>query len=319
MPEDRRQTAGTTTPAVAGRVVVVGNLKGGSGKSTLVMNLAGALAEKGRTIAILDCDPQGTATSWADRGGPVRVRFEPLKNLNGAGGWLATASAMRREVDILIVDLPAVVAPAMGAAFMIADVILIPVAPQAVDMEGSRRVLAHLETARAERRTGTPPKALLVPSRVREMERGLERWETMLEPMGLPSTTPLRHHIGYDRAFERGQWVGQAFPGGGAHREVTAIAERVLAELGLAAVPAAATPPAAAPAPARAAAPEPAAPVAPTRATSKPAAAAPAGQPRPARAPVLAEARPGYVPPPPQARRSPPPPRRSWIQRWFGD
>ena len=145
MPEERRQTP----PAVAGRVVVVGNLKGGSGKSTLVMNLAGALAERGRQVAILDCDPQGTATSWGDRGGTVRVRYEPLKNLNGAGGWLATASAMRREVDVLIVDLPAVVAPAMGAAFMIADVILIPVAPQAVDIEGSRRVLAHLEAARA--------------------------------------------------------------------------------------------------------------------------------------------------------------------------
>jgi len=134
MPEERRQTP----PVVAGRVVVVGNLKGGSGKSTLVMNLAGALAERGRQVAILDCDPQGTATSWGDRGGTVRVRYEPLKNLNGAGGWLATASAMRREVDVLILDLPAVVAPAMGAAFMIADVILIPVAPQAVDIEGEK-------------------------------------------------------------------------------------------------------------------------------------------------------------------------------------
>ncbi len=301
MPEERRQTP---PPAVAGRVVVVGNLKGGSGKSTLVMNLAGALLERGRRVAVLDCDPQGTATSWADRGGPVRVRYEPLKNLNGAGGWLATASAMRREVDVLVVDLPAVVAPAMGAAFLIADVIQIPVAPQAVDIEGSRRVLAHLEAARAERRD-TPPKALLVPSRVREMERGLERWETMLEPMGLPSTPPMRHHIGYDRAFERGQWVGQAFPGGGAHREVGAIAERVLAELGMAA-PVAGAAPAATPAAAAAkpAVAQPPPPSAPTR----------------GRAPTLAEGPVRHVPQaaPPQPRRRPPP-RRSWLQRWFGD
>jgi hypothetical protein len=140
---------------------------------------------------------------------------------------------MRREVDVLIVDLPAVVAPAMGAAFMIADVILIPVAPQAVDIEGSRRVLAHLEAA-AGRARATPPKALLVPSRVREMERGLERWETMLEPMGLPSTGPMRHHIGYDRAFERGQWVGRPSRAAAPAARIVATPERGAGGLGLA-------------------------------------------------------------------------------------
>jgi chromosome partitioning protein len=62
--EEERRAAG---PAPAGHVVVVGNLKGGSGKSTLVINLAGALASTGRRIAILDCDPQGTSSSWARR------------------------------------------------------------------------------------------------------------------------------------------------------------------------------------------------------------------------------------------------------------
>ena len=145
-----------------------------------------------------------------------------------------------------------------------------------------------------------------MPSRVRE----LERWETMLEPMGLPSTPPMRHHIGYDRAFERGQWVGQAFPGGGAHREIGAIAERVLAELGLAAQVAAATPDPVS----RPAAPE-------------PAVAKPVQQPLPpppatrgGRAPTLAEGPARYVSQaaPAQSRRRPPP-RLSWLQRWFGD
>ena len=55
---------------MAGHVIVVGNLKGGSGKSTLVINLASALAEVGRRVAILDCDPQGTASAWASRATP---------------------------------------------------------------------------------------------------------------------------------------------------------------------------------------------------------------------------------------------------------
>src|SRR3954468_24983366 len=74
---------------MAGHVVVVGNLKGGSGKSTLVINLASALAEVGRRVAILDCDAKGPASAW--RSGvhaAVPVRFEPLRNLNGTSSWL---------------------------------------------------------------------------------------------------------------------------------------------------------------------------------------------------------------------------------------
>ena len=232
--EEERRAAG---PVPAGHVVVVGNLKGGSGKSTLVINLAGALASTGRRIAILDCDPQGTSSSWARRGnGGIPVRFEPLRNLNGAGGWLVTAGELRRDVDVLLVDLPGVVAPAMGAAFLIASLILIPTGPHTVDIEGTRRVLAHLAKARAER-AQSPPPALLVPVRVRDLERGLVRWQELLEPLGLPMTPPLRQQLEFDRAFEAGLWVGERFPGGAAQREVMAIAERVLAELDNAAPP----------------------------------------------------------------------------------
>jgi chromosome partitioning protein len=238
------QRAGAAGPAAAGaaqgHVVVVGNLKGGSGKSTLVINLACALAEAGRRVAVLDCDPQGSASAWAGRGtagsAAVPVRFEPLRNLNGAGGWLVTAGELRREVDVLLVDLPGVVAPAMGAAFLIASLILVPASPSAVDVEGTRRVLGLLAKARAERATA-PPAALLVPVRVRDLDRGLVPWERVLEPLGLPMTPPLRQHVAFDRAYEAGRWVGELFPGGEAHREVRAVAERVLAELGRAAAP----------------------------------------------------------------------------------
>ena len=160
------------------------------------------------------------------------VRFEPLRNLNGTGSWLVTAGEMRRGVDVLLIDLPGVVAPAMGAAFLIASLILIPVAPQAVDVDGTRRVMAHLDKARAER-----PQALLVPVRVRELERGLVPWQDLLEPLALPMTPPIRHQVAFDRAFEEGRWVGERFPGSDAHREVQAVARRVLEELDRAAAP----------------------------------------------------------------------------------
>src|SRR5712692_1013046 len=47
------------------KIIAVVNQKGGVGKTTLVMQLAGALTRRGRTVLVVDADPQGTATRWA--------------------------------------------------------------------------------------------------------------------------------------------------------------------------------------------------------------------------------------------------------------
>ena len=52
-----------TTPMI---VAVVAE-KGGVGKTTLSLTLAVAAVQAGRKVAVLDTDPQSTASKWTDR------------------------------------------------------------------------------------------------------------------------------------------------------------------------------------------------------------------------------------------------------------
>ena len=49
---------------MAGQIITVAQQKGGSGKTTVTVNLATALLDQGKSVALLDTDPQGSLGKW---------------------------------------------------------------------------------------------------------------------------------------------------------------------------------------------------------------------------------------------------------------
>lgn len=84
-----------------GKIIAVANQKGGVGKTTTVINLAGALGEAGKKILIIDIDPQGNTTS----GLGINKREHALSTYNlliGDAGIDAVLQHTRyRNLDLL--------------------------------------------------------------------------------------------------------------------------------------------------------------------------------------------------------------------------
>lgn len=142
------------------KIVTVANGKGGVGKSTTTVNLAGILGERMRVL-VVDSDPQESATWWMERseGAAEEVVQETdprmLGRLREVGGY-----------DVVLVDTqPALRAEALAAVIGASDYVVLPSPPAPMD------VVALIETVRQEvRPSGIRHRVLL--TRVDARSRG---------------------------------------------------------------------------------------------------------------------------------------------------
>jgi chromosome partitioning protein len=113
------------------KTVAVIAQKGGSGKTTVVINLAGAADELGRLTVVVDLDPQASAKGWHDH----RRQKTPIV-ISAQANRLDDVLGTAREhgADLAIVDTGPASETAALAAARAADLILIPCRPSILDL-----------------------------------------------------------------------------------------------------------------------------------------------------------------------------------------
>ncbi len=131
------------------KVISILNQKGGVGKTTISVNLSGALTRKGLSVLLVDADPQGSALDWfASRG-----EAEPLFPVVGCAkpNLHKTIPDLGRGRDVVVIDGAPRVTDLARAAIMASDLVLIPVQPSPYDVWAAEEMVKLIKEAQVYR------------------------------------------------------------------------------------------------------------------------------------------------------------------------
>lgn len=196
------------------------NFKGGTGKSTMVFNMAVWLLTQGRDVTVCDLDPQRTVTDVAE----IRAEMGYAPALTVVHELPAKPKASEDWlIDVGLSDMEA-----LRAGVRAAGRIVIPVSPSQADIWATQR---FLEIVAEEYGRKKRPEVMAFVNRADPHPLSRENAETF-EALGiLPGLTALEpklvQRLAFRRSFSEGLAAFELEPGGKAAAELEELAQAI--------------------------------------------------------------------------------------------
>lgn len=188
------------------------NQKGGVGKTTVAIHLATEFTDAGKNVALLDLDPQASATEWGD----VRENeFPHVESIQPARLGKTMEQLAEIGADVIVLDTaPHSEATALDAARH-ADIVIVPCQPSIMDLRAMAKTIGLLKLVKV------PAFAVLNGVQHHSISSAMEAEKTISRVLGLPvAPVSLGERIAYSRCLITGHAAQEIEPDGKAAREV---------------------------------------------------------------------------------------------------
>lgn len=173
------------------KTVVVASSKGGVGKTTLATHLAAQSALSGRRTVLVDADPQGSSTRWCERRAELESAVLPVDGTRKA--W---RKRIPDDTQQVVVDVPAGAMAASLEAFLeLADAVVVPVQPSALDIEATVPFLDSLARLPAVRKGSL--RVGLVGNKLKPWTNASQQAVALLQQWPYPVVAQLRDSQAY--------------------------------------------------------------------------------------------------------------------------
>lgn len=202
------------------KVITLAQQKGGSGKTTLTAHLAVAFARMGKSVVVIDIDPQGSLGRWA--GERATRGHDPAIAVEQVTGWRTQGQVdqLKRKYDIILIDSPPHAETEAKLAVRAADLVVVPLQPSPMDFWATRPTL---ELAAAEKRP-----VLLVLNRVDSRAKLADVLCAAAADLGAPiAETRLGSRTAYAAAMLDGRTAMETDPRGRPADEIRALAGEI--------------------------------------------------------------------------------------------
>jgi chromosome partitioning protein len=208
---------------MSGCIIAVAQQKGGTGKTTIAAHLAVAFALRGRSVALLDVDPQGSLGEWFEARERNLGEGGTGMHFRTASGWGARREArnLARDHDIVVIDTPPKSDLEARPAIEVANLVAVPIQPTPVDLWATEPTLAMIAK---EGTTG-----LLVINRVSQRTLLTQEMVSAIRALGCAAAlTQLGNRVGFAASMGKGSTVLEIEPTGKAALEMDALADEIL-------------------------------------------------------------------------------------------